>query len=39
MAIDRGPFFPFGSSVNDEISPDELTLEYIHVDQIIRMVA
>ena len=30
---------PYGSSVNDGIAPDEFTMEYIHVDQIIRMVS
>ena len=30
---------PNWSSVNDGISPDELTMEYIHVDHIIRMVS
>lgn len=30
---------PNGSSVNDGISPDEFTTEYIHVDHIIRMVS
>lgn len=29
---------PYGSSVNDRISPDKFIMEYIHVDQIIRMV-
>ena len=31
--------FPNGSSVNDGISPNEFTTEYIHVDHIIRMVS
>lgn len=30
---------PNWSSVNDGISPDEFTMEYIHVDHIIRMVS
>ena len=30
---------PNGSSVNDKISPDEFTMEYIHLDHIIRMVS
>ena len=28
---------PYGSSVNDGINPDEFSMHYIHMDQIIHM--
>ena len=30
---------PHGSSVNDGIDPDEFSMHYIHLDQIINMIA
>ena len=30
---------PYGSSVNDGINPDEFSMHYIHMDQIIHMTA
>ena len=30
---------PHGSSVNDGIDPDEFSMHYIHLDQIIKMIA
>ena len=39
MASHRGTLHPGGASVNDGINPDEFTLHYIAVDQVIRRVS
>ena len=42
MAPDRRSFCPGiagGASVNDGINPDDFTLHYITVDQVIRLVS
>ena len=40
MASNHGSLFSRGgASVNDGINPDEFTLHYISVDQVIRMVS
>ena len=40
MALDCGPFFPWGgASVNDRINPDEFFPHYITLDKVIRLVS
>ena len=39
VAPHHGPFLPGGASVNNGIDPDEFTLHYITVDQVIRVVS
>ena len=39
MAPHRGPFLSGRASVNDGIDPDEFTLHYITIDQVIHLVS